>query len=75
MKKPVYKWFVVSTGTYKRKFKEQTPERAILYAFRSWPPASPAVLTCVHTIGEIRGYFDTFHWLRKAGYKVSKVKP
>ena len=70
IKKPTYKWFSVSTGSYRRKFKEQTPERAILYAFRSWAPANPSVLTCVHALGGIRYYFETAEYLRRAGYKV-----
>ena len=67
-----YVWFTITTGTYRRRLRERTAERAILYAFRSWPPAAPGILTKVHKENVIGWYFETAHWLSRAGYSTPK---
>ena len=70
MRRPL-QTYIVSTGNYLRRCRHRTAEQAVLYCFRSWPPAAPGILTRVWMKPGIYAYFDTAYWLGKAGYKVA----
>ena len=73
MRSPL-KTYIVSTAGYVHTCRQRTAEQAVLYCFRSWPPQDPGILTRVKMEPGIYVYFDTAHWLGKAGYKVANYR-